>query len=193
MSVKIYKHFDYLTPFSEATNADELAEIMRLKYPKACSGLETGAEFFARMVQDVRKYEAWRVIGFDSFESFCDVKLGKTLAEVEEIVEGVRILGGNPSEQEAKQASRAQRAREMKAEHPEMTQREIAREVGVSQQAVNKALKPDNPKPVKLKKVVKTPVVGLALDPTVTARNIVAKMGREYAVRLCAALKEGVE
>ncbi len=191
MSLKIHKHFDYLTPFSEATNEEELAKIMSLKYPRACSGLETGAEFFARMVQDVRKYEAWRVIGFDSFEEFCAAELGKTLAEVEEIVEGVRILGGNPSEQEAKQASRAQRAREMKAEYPEMTQREIAEKVGLAQPNVHKALKVDTLKPVTPKKGIKTPVVRLAQDPTATARNIVAKMGRDYAERLCVALKEG--
>lgn len=190
MSVTIYKHFNYQTPFAEATNDEELAKIMRLKYPKACSNLETGAEFFAHMVQDVRKYEAWRAIGFDSFEAFCAAKLGKTLAEVEEIVEGVRILGGNPTEQQAKQASRAQRAREMKAEHPEMTHAKIAEEIGVTRQAVTKAIK-EATKPVKSKMVAKTPIVGLAIDPAVTARNIVAKMGREYAERLCAALKEG--
>ena len=92
MKVQITKHFDYLTPFKEAENDAELATIMRLKYPKACSSLEVDAEFFARMVEDVQKYEAWRVIGFDSFESFCKEKLGKTLDEVQAIVTGVRIL-----------------------------------------------------------------------------------------------------
>lgn len=92
MTYKISKHFDYLTPFSEAANDAELAKIMRLKYPKACSNLEVDAGFFARMVEDVQHFNAWRVIGFDSFEDFCRDELGKTLNEVESIVSGVKVL-----------------------------------------------------------------------------------------------------
>jgi hypothetical protein len=88
--VKIYKHFSHTTPFSAAENEQELAEIMRLKYPKACSNMETGAEFFSRMVEQVEQYEAWRVIGFASFEEFCRKKLGKTLREVEQVIRTVR-------------------------------------------------------------------------------------------------------
>ena len=109
MKVTIRKHFDYLTPFDEAETDEELREIMRLKYPAACGNLKTDAGFFARMVSDVQKYEAWRVIGFDSFEAFCEAKLGKTIAEVGEIVAGVKILaslGNNaPTEDQAKQAA----------------------------------------------------------------------------------------
>lgn len=90
--MKIRKHFDYLTPFSEAANDKELEEIMRLKYPKACSNLEVDAGFFAEMVAGVQKYRAWQVIGFGSFEDFCRDELGKTLAEVEAIVAGVKVL-----------------------------------------------------------------------------------------------------
>ena len=92
MKVTIYKHFDYLTPFSEAANDDELAKIMRLKYPAACGNLERDAGFFASMVDDVQKYKAWKVIGFANFEDFCKAELGKTLCEVEQIVSGVRVL-----------------------------------------------------------------------------------------------------
>ncbi len=90
--VTIHMHFDYLTPFSEAENDKELATIARLKYPKACSKLEVDASFFAEMVRDMRKYEAWRVIGCRSFEDFCRDKLGQTLDEVEQIVTGVKVL-----------------------------------------------------------------------------------------------------
>jgi hypothetical protein len=183
MSYKVFKHFDYSTPFGEATNTEELAEIMRLKYPKACSNLETGAEFFARMVEEVKRFEAWRVIGFDSFESFCRDKLGKTLSEVEEIVEGVKLLGGNPTAAQAKEASRSARAAEL-VRAGTHTQAEAAREIGVSKQAVSKAA--SQPVTVKPKKVdrIKTPVVALSQDPTLTAKNILSKMGRQWADRL---------
>jgi hypothetical protein len=92
MKVTIHKHFDFTTPFSEAANDDELAEIMCLKYPAACGNLERDAGFFARMVDEVQKYKAYKVIGFANFEDFCKAKLGKTLCEVEQIVSGVRVL-----------------------------------------------------------------------------------------------------
>lgn len=184
--VKVYKHFSHTTPFSLAENEQELAEIMRLKYPKACSNLETGAEFFARMVEDVRKFEAWKVIGFVSFEEFCAKELGKTLVEVEEIVEGVKLLGGNPSEEDAKKASKAQKIRKLAEEKPEMSRAEIAREVGTDRSAVTHALK----NPVKLKSsTIKTPVIGLSQDPSRTAANIHAKMGAEYCQKLIKALE----
>lgn len=188
-TVKIYKHFDYATPFCMAENERELAEIMRLKYPKACSNLETGAEFFARMVEDVRKYEAWKVIGFASFEEFCANELGKTLVEVEEIVEGVKLLGGNPTEEDAKKASRSARAAEM-VKAGTHTQAEAARELGVSKQAVNKAIsQPNAIKPPKVDRI-KTPVIGLSADPHRTAANIHAKMGADYCDNLITELKK---
>lgn len=185
MSLKIHKHYDYQTPFSAASNDDELAKIMRLKYPKACSNLETGAEFFARMVEDVRRYEAWRVIGFDSFESFCRDKLGKTLDEVEEIVEGVKILGGNPTEAEAKKASRSARAAEL-VRAGTHTQAAAARECGISRASVNEAckVKPCNTKKPYILKVI----IRMSRDPSRTAANIHAKMGAEYAAMLKEAL-----
>lgn len=186
MSLKIHKHYDYQTPFSVASNDDELARIMCLKYPKACSNLETGAEFFARMVEDVRKYEAWRVIGFASFEAFCRDKLGKTLDEVEEIVEGVKILGGNPTEEQAKAASKASRIRKLAEEKPEMTNAEIAREVNCDPPLVTYALK----KSVIAQKSLtpKPPMIRLTIDPIKTAYNIHTKMGPEYAAMLKEAL-----
>lgn len=92
MKLSITKHFDFTTPFSEAANDEELAKIMRLKYPAACGNLERDAGFFSRMVEGVREYDAWKVIGFASFEDFCKAELGKTLCEVEQIVSGVRVL-----------------------------------------------------------------------------------------------------
>lgn len=189
--VKVYKHFSHTTPFSLAENEQELAEIMRLKYPKACSNLETGAEFFARMVEDVRKFEAWKVIGFVSFEEFCAKELGKTLVEVEEIVEGVKLLGGNPSEEEAKKASRSARAAEM-VKAGTHTQAQAARKLGISEPAVHKEL---TKKSVNTEKVnsPKPPLVRLTIDPTRTAANIHAKMGAEYCEKLIEALKEQVK
>ena len=188
-TVKIYKHFSHTTPFSMAENEQELAEIMRLKYPKACSNLETGAEFFARMVEDVRKYEAWKVIGFASFEEFCANELGKTLVEVEEIVEGVKLLGGNPTEEEAKKASRSARAAEM-VKAGTHTQAEAARELGISEPAVHKELTKEK---VTLKKVktIKPPQPTIKLaDPHRTAANIHAKMGADYCKNLITELEK---
>jgi len=184
--MKIYKHFSHTTPFSMAENEQELAEIMRLKYPKACSNLETGAGFFYRMVKEVQQFEAWRVIGFASFEDFCRDELGKTLREVEEIVHGVELLGGDPSEAEAKKASKAERARQLKSAKPDLGSAQIAREVGLDRGTVHKLLA----KPIKLRNAnrIKTPVVGLSQNPVRTAANIRAKMGDEYAARLKEAL-----
>jgi hypothetical protein len=179
MSYKVFKHFDYSTSFSSATNDEELAEIMRLKYPKACSNLETGAEFFARMVEEVKRFEAWRVIGFDSFESFCRDKLGKTLSEVEEIVEGVKLLGGNPTAAQAKEASRSAKAAEL-VRAGTHTQAEAARTVGISEPAIHKELTKKKVNTERVK-VEKPPLIRLTKDPTLTAKNILAKMGREWA------------
>jgi len=189
--VKVYKHFSHTTPFSLAENEQELAEIMRLKYPKACSNLETGAEFFARMVEDVRKFEAWKVIGFVSFEEFCAKELGKTLVEVEEIVEGVKLLGGNPTEEEAKAASKASRIRKLAEERPDMTRAEISREVGATRSQVTQVLTKEVTPPKEL--TTKPPKIRLTLDPARTAANIQAKMGAEYCEKLIEALKEQVK
>jgi predicted transcriptional regulator len=188
MSVKIHTFFDYATPFSAATNEREMAKIMRLKYPKACSNLEVGAEFFARMVEDVRKFEAWKVIGFSSFEEFCAQELGKTLHEVEEIVEGVKLLGGNPTEEEAKKASRSARAAEL-VRAGTHTQAAAARELGIDRAAVHRLL---TKKKVTSEKVntPKPPQSTIKLaDPALTARNILAKMGEEYCHQLIAELQ----
>jgi predicted transcriptional regulator len=184
--MKVYKHFSHTTPFSLAENDQELAEIMRLKYPKACSNLETGAEFFARMVEDVRKFEAWKVIGFVSFEEFCAKELGKTLVEVEEIVEGVKLLGGNPSEEEAKAASKASRIRKLAEERPGMTRAEISREVGATRAQVTQVLT----KPRNAKMLTPNITVRMASDVERTAANIHAKMGAEYCQKLIKALEE---
>ena len=184
--MKIYKHFDYQTPFSVAENDEERATILRLKYPKACSNLETGAEFFARMVEEVRKTEVFKLIGFDTFEAFCAAKLGKTLHEVEEIVQGVKILGGNPTEKEARKASRSARAAEL-VKAGTHTQAQAAREVGISKPAVHKELtKICNTEKVNSPNFT----VRLTLDPSLTAANIIKKMGEGYARRLVAAIQE---
>lgn len=92
MQCSIYKHFDYLTPLSEAENDEELAKIARLKYAKACANLNTDAIFFADTVDEIRKYSAWRVVGCKSLEEFCETKLGRTLEAVEQLISGVRSL-----------------------------------------------------------------------------------------------------
>ena len=187
MNVTINKHFNAHSPFTDASNDEERAKVMRLKYPRACSNLEAGAEAFADMVAEVRKYKAWTFIGFASFEDFCRKELGKTISEVEDIVEGVRILGGNPTEEQAKQASRSQRAADL-VKAGTHTQAEAAREIGISKQAVGKVI--SQPVAIKPQKVdrTKTPVIGLAKDPSRTAANIRAKMGENYANQLKALL-----
>ena len=181
MNVTIHKNFNQTTPFSEAGNADEMAQIMRLRYPKACSGFERGALWFATTIEEIRRYQAWKYIGFDTFEAFCKAELGQTIHEVEEIVEGVKILGGNPTVEEAKKASKAAQIRKLAEDKPEMSRADIAREVGAARSNVTEVLR----KPVKQKTVThKTPVIGLSQNPALTAANIKAKMGEEYAVRL---------
>jgi hypothetical protein len=86
-------------------------------------------------------------------------------------------LSANAAAQ-AKEASRSAKAAEL-VRAGTHTQAEAAREIGVSKQAVSKAA--SQPVTVKPKKVdrIKTPVVALSQDPTLTAKNILAKMGRE--------------
>jgi len=94
MQVTKRRHLDYLTPLSEAQNDGELEEIFRLKWPKSVTGLSTEANFFAEMVREAQEFEAWRVVGFASFEEFCHAKLDMTLDEVDVIVRGVMVAGG---------------------------------------------------------------------------------------------------
>jgi hypothetical protein len=191
MKVTVIKHFSPMTPFGEASNDEELAKITRLKYPQACSGLRVNAGFFARTVEEIREFEAWRVIGFSSFEDFCRVELGKTIDEVESIVSGVKHLteaghdAESISEEVAKKASRSATAAQM-VKAGTHTQAQAAREVGISEPAVHKELTKTE---VTNKKVKKPPQPTIKLaDPTRTADNIRAKMGEEYAARLKEAL-----
>jgi hypothetical protein len=165
-----------------------MAKIMRLKYPRACSMLETGAEFFARMVKDVQKFETWKIIGFETFEAFCVSELRKTVAEVKEIVHGVELLGGNPTEAQAREASRSDRVRVMLKERPELTQSEIAREVGVSRVLVCKLLTNSMLSQKRLTAPV-PPMIRLTLDPARVAAKIFQKMGEQYALQLSDSLK----
>ena len=94
----------------------------------------------------------------------------------------MKILGGNPTVEEAKKASRSTRAAGM-VKAGTHTQAEAARECGISRQTVGEACKD---KPIKSEKPdkIKTPVIGLSQNPALTAANIKAKMGEEYAARL---------
>jgi hypothetical protein len=67
----------------------------------------------------------------------------------------------------------------MLKERPELTQSEIAREVGVSHQMVSKV----TTKSLLQKKVVCIPsaVIRLTLDPARVAAKIFQKMGEQYA------------
>ncbi len=66
------------------------------------------------------------------------------------------------------------------------TQEQAAVAVGVSQPAVSKAIRNITEKAVTAKKVISPPqpTIKLAKDPALTAKNIKAKMGEEYAARL---------
>jgi len=144
MKVTINKHFNQDSPFSDAVTDAEMAKVMRLKYPKACSNLEAEAEAFESMVSEVREYEAWKYIGFNTFEEFCEAKLGKTLEEVEQIVDGVKQLQseghqGPITEKQAKAKSRSAQAAEL-VEDENISQSEAARRVGIKQPTVSKAI-----------------------------------------------------
>ena len=83
-------------------------------------------------------------------------------------MEGVKILGGNPSEEQAKAAAKTQR--EMKEKNPGMSYSEIAKATGTSRQAAHKACQP---KEIKSQVVdrIKTPVIDLSRDPSRTAAS----------------------
>jgi hypothetical protein len=140
MQVTKHRHFYYLTPMDEAQNDDELEHIFRLKWPKAVSVLSNKANFFAEMVDECLQHEAWRVIGFDSFEAFCRDELDMTVKEVRGILEQVASDGGHDATQELSRAEETQRKREavhdLRAEHPELTQQQIADEMGCSERWV---------------------------------------------------------
>lgn len=83
--------------------------------------------------------------------------------------------------EEAKKASKAAQIRKLAEDKPEMSRADIAREVGADRSAVTHALKekevtkkPSTPKPPQ-------PTIKLAKNPALTAANIKAKMGEEYA------------
>jgi len=137
MKVKITKHFDYLTPFSEAKTKEELIEIATLKYPKACSILETDAGFFARVVDELREYKVWDALGFKSFEDFCVTEFKKTLDEVEGIVGTVKVLTNSGVEQPTlREVTKTQAIIQRRAKYPDETQQETAEAVGCARSLV---------------------------------------------------------
>lgn len=141
MKVKITKHFDYLTPFSEAKTKDELIEIATLKYPKACSILETDAGFFARVVEELRQYRVWEALGFKSFEDFCVTEFKKTLDEVDGIVGTVKVLTNSGVEQPTlREVTKTQAIIQRRNKYPDETLQETANEIGVSRQFVHRVL-----------------------------------------------------
>lgn len=137
MKVKITKHFDYLTPFSEAKTKQELIEIATLKYPKACSILETDAGFFAKVVEELRKYRVWEALGFKSFEDFCVTEFKKTLDEVDGIVGTVKILTRSGVEQPSlREVTKTQAIIRRRDKYPDESQHETAEAVGCAQSLV---------------------------------------------------------
>ncbi|NDD54871.1 hypothetical protein EBZ39_13575 [bacterium] len=141
MRVTIKKHFDYLTPLSEAKTQQELVEIATIKYPKACSILETDAGFFARVVSELKQYEVWKALGFASFEDFCVTEFKKTLDEVEGIVGSVKLLTSSGVERPTlRQVTKTQAILQRREQYPNETQQEIADEIGVSRQFVTQVL-----------------------------------------------------
>lgn len=149
--VKIIKHFNQQTPLSEASNDEELAEILSLRYPKACSSLKVDASAFSRMVEEVQKYKAWRVIGFESFEAFCEQELGKTLDEVNNIVHGVNNLrrqghtGPTPLDQALKAAEQEPLPKHGTNQHTGGGDNITSTERGTSQTYLARRIKRDAP------------------------------------------------
>jgi len=137
VKVKITKHFDYLTPFSEAKTKDELIEIATLKYPKACSILETDAGFFARVVEELRQYRVWEALGFRSFEDFCVTEFKKTLDEVDGIVGTVKVLTNSGVEQPTlREVTKTQAIIQRRDKYPDESQQETADAVGCARSLV---------------------------------------------------------
>ena len=154
MKVKITKHFDYLTPLSEAKTKEELIEIATLKYPKACSILETDAGFFAKVAEELRKYRVWEALGFKSFEDFCVTEFKKTLDEVDGIVGTVKVLTRSGVEQPSlREVTKTQAIIRRRDKYPHETCQEIADEFDVSRQFVHKVL---STKPSASEKIVDT-------------------------------------
>jgi hydroxylamine reductase (hybrid-cluster protein) len=86
-----------------------------------------------------------------------------------------RLQKDNPTEEQAKKASKAEKIRKLADEKPEMSRAEIAREVGSDRSLVSHVLK----KPRNAKSSTPNIIIRLTLDPTRTAANIHAKMGAE--------------
>lgn len=144
MKVTKHRHFDYLTPMREAQNEDELETIFRLKWPKAVTMLSTKANFFAEMVEETRRYEAWRAAGFSSFESFCHDELEMTLDEVETLVRGVRLAGGKTvTDKEAKELGKQGRPKKGEEKGNNITFSEVER--GTNKSYTLARLRRDNP------------------------------------------------
>lgn len=112
MDVKVTRHFNYQTPLDEAQNEQELAKIFRLKWPKAKNLMLSDCRFFADMIEQARKYKAWKVIGFNSLEEFIKAELDTSLAEVESIIAGVKIAREGGESGPISKADAISRARE---------------------------------------------------------------------------------
>jgi hypothetical protein len=88
--------------------------------------------------------------------------------------------------EEAKKASRSRQAANDYMSGTQPTQKAAADKYGVSQQAVQREVKNTTKTTVTKQRVVSPPqpTMKLAKDPALTAKNIKAKMGEEYAARL---------
>ena len=82
-------------------------------------------------------------------------------------MEGVKILGGNPTEAEAKAATKASRIRQLAEERPDMSRADIAREVDSSRANVTQVLT----KKRNVKKLTPDIAIRMAKDPSRTAAN----------------------
>jgi len=189
MSLKIYKSYSAGVPFSHAENENELAKITTSKYCDAVTKLSTSAGYFARMIGEIREWEAWRYVGISTFNEFCEQKLRKTMDEVLEVLHGVELLGGDPTEEEAKQASRSKRAVEL-VEAGTHTQSEAAREVDLARQTVHKAvLSAQNRDSTKnADKAIPLPMIRMTEDQSRVAAVIVKRLGADYARELASHL-----
>jgi len=123
--------------------------------------------------QIINQYEHWKALGYKSKKEMMEVELGDLSTVGKKNLERV---------------SRSEQARRMKADNPDMSNAEIARELGMTRQLVSYARKSKNPVLAQKPLTPKPPMIRLTLDPSLTAANIRAKMGEEYAAKLKAAL-----
>ena len=121
---ELLKHDAILTNWrSYPEGSIERAKAIGIELLATCTNLEVTIQLWESKCDIVAKEQAWKPLGLKSREDFIKAVTGRSESVVR------------------KKISAAESARAMRAADPTMTQTEIARELGVTKQAVHKSTK----------------------------------------------------